>query len=68
MPGLDLKQIEEMHVIKYILLLPEMNNFGRKDRNKDSVYYLINSMWCEPGSDMIWKRPKLLDCVFHKNT
>ena len=61
MTDLDLNQIEEKSVIRYIWLLLEIYEFGRKHRDKHSLYYLIDSIWCEVVSDMIWHRTKSPD-------
>ena len=53
-----LRQMEEHNVAKYVLLLPEIDVLGNTYGNKNSLNYVIDSNWCELGSDMIWYRPR----------
>ena len=67
MTDLDLNQIEEESVIRYILLLPEIYEFGKKDKYKDSLYSLIDLMWChshECQKEMVVSR-KLFIFIFY---
>ena len=54
---LDLDELKEENISKYILLLPKLGELGYANNQHTTLYYAIDSEWNELNENMIFRRP-----------
>ena len=60
----DIDVVEQSEFIRYIILLPKMDDSWNTFKYTENVYYIIDSDWCELDIDMQWRKPKSPKCKY----
>lgn len=60
----DIDVIEHNEFIRYIILLPKMDDSWNTFKYTENVYYIIDSDWCELDIDMQWRKPRSPKCKY----
>ena len=60
----DIDVVEQSEFIRYIILLPRMDDSWNTFKYTENVYYIIDSDWCELDIDMQWRKPRSPKCKY----
>ena len=61
---LDLHELKEESISKYILLLPKLGELGYANNQNTNLYYIIDSEWNELNKNMVFCRPTSPGCKY----
>ena len=61
---LDLDELKEENISKYILLLPKLGESGYANNQHTSLYYAIASEWNELNENMVFSLPTSPGCKY----
>ena len=61
---LDLIPFDKNDIVKYILLLPEINEYGYMTKDQSASYYVIDSDWNELNQYMEFMKPYSPNCNY----
>ena len=61
---LDLIPFDKNEIVKYILLLPEINEYGYMTKDQSASYYVIDSDWNELNQYMEFMKPYSPNCKY----